>query len=309
MENVSILNDEECLGEGQYGTILQTSDPEKVFKKVEQQQDEEEENVVETEARWLERLGHHKNVVTMYDFNHQGLLLERADFDLYSLLHHEVDAGFPMAKYSADLFRGLAFLAEEGVCHLDIKPENLLITNGVLQLADFGTAVTVGEESMGGHTPCYRAPEIVLDLPCGPASDVWSACCVLYEMLTCCEGHGPFYLFDLDNHWLLGMEDLEEDEDLKETLTHLFLMEQVIGHPFPTQMRDPKFFHHRGALRHVLWHQGRKEESFLGMLMEEDGVKDKNGWGTKLFEKVFVYNPNKRLKAKEVLKIIEENAT
>ena len=41
-------------------------------------------------------------------------------------------------KYALDIISGLAFLHSKRVIHRDIKPTNLLISNGVIKLADFG---------------------------------------------------------------------------------------------------------------------------------------------------------------------------
>lgn len=49
--------------------------------------------------------------------------------------------------YMYQLFRSLAYLHAQGVCHRDIKPQNLLVDpeSGVLKLCDFGRwAVTAG---------------------------------------------------------------------------------------------------------------------------------------------------------------------
>ena len=42
--------------------------------------------------------------------------------------------------YMYQLFRSLAYIHAQGVCHRDIKPQNLLLDpeSGVLKLCDFG---------------------------------------------------------------------------------------------------------------------------------------------------------------------------
>ncbi len=48
----------------------------------------------------------------------------------------------PPRSYSYQMYRGLAYIHALGVCHRDIKPQNVLVdaTQGVLKLCDFGAA-------------------------------------------------------------------------------------------------------------------------------------------------------------------------
>lgn len=53
----------------------------------------------------------------------------------------ESDGGrFALQLYMYQLFRSLAYIHSLGICHRDIKPQNLLLDpeTGVLKLCDFG---------------------------------------------------------------------------------------------------------------------------------------------------------------------------
>jgi serine/threonine-protein kinase len=82
-----------------------------------------------------------------------------------------------------------------GLVHRDIKPENVLLTgNDFAYLADFGiahvgdaTGLTSAGSAIGSCA--YMAPERFTGGPLGPAADVYSLACLLYECLT---GETPF---------------------------------------------------------------------------------------------------------------------
>jgi len=81
------------------------------------------------------------------------------------------------------------------LAHRDVKPENVLMTaDAFAYLVDFGIAYGGGEASvtkadlvMGSCA--YIAPERLNGEPGGPAADVYSLTCLLYECLT---GRAPF---------------------------------------------------------------------------------------------------------------------
>ena len=76
-----------------------------------------------------------------------------------------------------------------GWVHLDIKPQNILISSdGRSVLADFGIAQRQGTQTHA-CTPTYASPEQAAgDQPVGPWSDIYSLGAVLYEIVT---GHPP----------------------------------------------------------------------------------------------------------------------
>lgn len=64
------------------------------------------------------------------------------------------------------LFRSLAYIHSLGICHRDIKPQNLLLDpeTAVLKLCDFGSAKQLLQGEPNVSYICsryYRAPELI----------------------------------------------------------------------------------------------------------------------------------------------------
>jgi predicted Ser/Thr protein kinase len=90
----------------------------------------------------------------------------------------------------------------EGLTHRDIKPHNIIVTQSdFAYLVDFGIAEARGDARLTtAGTPIgtvnYMAPERFNGQEAGPAVDVYSLACVLYEALT---GDSPFARDSLEN--------------------------------------------------------------------------------------------------------------
>jgi serine/threonine-protein kinase len=110
-----------------------------------------------------------------------------------------VDRGpLPVAhavRFSRQMAGALAEAHDAGIIHRDVKPANVMITEGsAVKLLDFGIARVLAEtrltepgRRMG--TAAYMSPEQVTGDPVTPATDVWALGVVLYEMLA---GVRPF---------------------------------------------------------------------------------------------------------------------
>ncbi|MDN3294300.1 protein kinase, partial [Streptomyces ficellus] len=146
----------------------------------------------------------HPHVVAVFDFGAwEGrfyLVMELVEGR--SLAQELADEGSlraaRVAAVAAQTAAGLASAHRQGIVHRDIKPGNLMSdVDGTVKLGDFGiarfvddpaAALTTAGQIVG--TSLYLAPERALGQPAGPASDVYSLGCVLYQLLT---GRPPFH--------------------------------------------------------------------------------------------------------------------
>merc|ERR1719487_209844 len=123
-----------------------------------------------------------------------NLVLEYIPETLYSICkmfsrHKEVMPLLSVKIYMYQLARALAHIHGKGICHRDIKPQNLLVDPGrqVLKICDFGSAkaLVVGEPNVAYIcSRFYRAPELIFgSTEYTTAIDVWSSGCVLAELL------------------------------------------------------------------------------------------------------------------------------
>lgn len=190
----------EKIGEGTYGVVYKAKD--KVtqefvaLKKI--RLEAEDEGVPSTAIREISLLRelNHPNIVNLKDVIHQDnklyLVFEFLDQDL----KHYIDRvngplqSLLVKSYLHQLISGIAFCHSHRVLHRDLKPQNLLIDrNGRLKLADFGLARAFGVP-MRSYTHevvtlWYRAPEILLGgKKYSTAVDMWSIACIFAEMVT-----------------------------------------------------------------------------------------------------------------------------
>ncbi|TNY36960.1 serine/threonine-protein kinase [Thermomonospora catenispora] len=152
------------------------------------------------EARTAARLGH-PGVVTVYDVVEEDgrpwivMELIRAQ-SLDKVIKQE--GPLPVrraAEIGRQMLAALHAAHEAGVLHRDVKPSNVLVTDGDRAvLTDFGIAVSVGDATLTQTglvmgSPAYIAPERARGRTAGPASDLWSLGVTLYAML---DGRSPF---------------------------------------------------------------------------------------------------------------------
>ncbi|XP_012282789.1 serine/threonine-protein kinase 17A [Orussus abietinus] len=109
----------------------------------------------------------------------------------------EVPEERQVARLLRQILDGIACLHSLNVAHLDIKPQNLVLTGEFpdcdVKLCDFGISRYISQgadirEILG--TPDYVAPEVLNYEPISLATDMWSVGVLLYVLLTGCSPFG-----------------------------------------------------------------------------------------------------------------------
>ena len=194
------------LGQGSFGTVFEAEDLHNKTICAIKQISKPFNSVLDAkrllrEIRILSKL-HHENITNLFNvtssstysnFNTVYLVIEKMDTDMSCLLQNHVKLSFEHRRYFMyQLLRGLKYIHSAKVVHRDIKPENIFINSkNELKIGDFGLSRVIGDpyspelQNEAILTRCYRAPEVLLNMKnYGPAIDVWSAGCVLGELMT-----------------------------------------------------------------------------------------------------------------------------
>jgi len=150
------------------------------------------------------RLVKHPNVVDLRAFFYSNgekkdevylnLVQEYVPETVYRASRHYVKLKQPMPMlqiklYMYQLLRSLAYIHSVGICHRDIKPQNLLLNpaTGVLKLCDFGSAKILVQGEPNVSYICsryYRAPELIFGATNYTTNiDIWSTGCVMAELM------------------------------------------------------------------------------------------------------------------------------
>ncbi|KAI9293258.1 Pkinase-domain-containing protein [Neoconidiobolus thromboides FSU 785] len=176
--------------------------------------------------------------------------------------------------YTYQIVRSLIYIHSMGICHRDIKPQNILLDakSGVLKLCDFGSAkvLTKGEPNVAYIcSRYYRAPELVFGATAYTTKiDVWSTGCVMAELML----GRPLFPGDT------GLDQLIEIIKVLGTPTHEQVMAMnpnYLEHRFPQIQRKP--------FSRVLSNYPNANLAF------------------DLLEKMLVYDPKERISAVEAL--------
>lgn len=193
----------ELLGEGGFGSVVLAWDTRMqrrvAIKRLELPARSDGQPLGLDEAR-TSALLNHPSIVTVFDFDTDEdeafLIMEHIDGATLTELMNtagESLTGDETAAVVSAVAGALEFAHENGVLHLDIKPDNILIArDGRVKVADFGVAALSSLTGHGpalGGTPGYMPPEQASGDRVDERTDVFALAAVTYEAIT---GREPF---------------------------------------------------------------------------------------------------------------------
>ena len=119
-----------------------------------------------TELRALSKLNH-PNIIRLKEVIRESdlvsIVMELAEAKVLEFTNRDENK---ICKALHEMFNGLAYMHSKGFIHRDLKPDNLLIANGIAKLGDLG----IVKELKGSKKPYtayfgtlwYNAPEVLM---------------------------------------------------------------------------------------------------------------------------------------------------
>ena len=206
-----------------------------------------------------------------------NIVMDYIPDNLHKIIQHFVKqkASVPdtlVMIYSYQLFRCLHFMRVHSVAHRDIKPQNILVDTGSHQLffCDFGSAKTLKPDQPSEDYICsrfYRAPELLHGSKSYTCSvDTWSVGCVMAELIL---GIPIFMGENTQDQIAKIIEHIGQPDDAEM---------KAMGSKIPAAPRKP-------------------QQLVLKQRLQTKVNKD----GLDLLTRVFVYDPEKRIKPLDAL--------
>uniref|UniRef100_A0A3Q1H7Z1 Uncharacterized protein n=1 Tax=Anabas testudineus TaxID=64144 RepID=A0A3Q1H7Z1_ANATE len=160
---------------------------------------------------------HKPEMVMVMEFIAGGELFERIVDDSFE---HTEPAS---VRYMQQILEGIAFMHQQNIVHLDLKPENIVCVDNTgtsIKIIDFGLASRLDGNTplkvMHG-TPEFVAPEVINYEPVCLATDMWSIGVICYILLS---GESPFQgNSDAESLALVTAAQWEFDEESFDEIT------------------------------------------------------------------------------------------
>jgi len=215
------------LGRGKFGVVYHVKDKETdrcyAAKHIRIRKPEQKEKVVEEInllkkfsnphiIRFIEAFESPGEVILIMEYLDGGELFERVAGEDFNLTESDC------CQFMKQICRGVSYLHDHNIVHLDLKPENVVCTqrdNTQVKIIDFGTAKQLGpgeKVKVLCGTPEFVAPEVVNYDFISTGSDMWALGVICYILLS---GFSPF-MGDNDAETYINISSVTFDYDCEE---------------------------------------------------------------------------------------------
>ena len=284
-ENDLIFDKKDIIGQGAFGEVF-LAKINKTGEKVAVKKVFQDRRYKNRELSIMQKLNH-PNIVKLLSFYYTKANIPKAKSDdvflncimdyvpetLSILISKNKHNGtkFPsslLKLYSYQMLKSIGYLHSIGICHRDIKPQNILInlSDYTLKLCDFGCAKQLVKTEENIAYICsryYRPPELVLGATFYTCQvDVWSIGCVIAELVL--------------NRAIFPGKSAKEQ---------MYEIIKILGTPTKEQINEMNPKIHISKLpniAHKLWKDVFKDKTDDQLFID-------------LVDKLLVYEPNKRL--------------
>jgi glycogen synthase kinase 3 beta len=194
----------------------------------------------------------------------------------HSLKSHNPISIIDLKIFSYQMFHALNYLNSIGICHRDIKPQNILINEKkkLIQICDFGSAKKLKKGESNISYICsryYRAPELIFNaIEYTNSIDIWSVCCVLCEMI-------------LGKPFFPGENSIDQ----------LIEIIKILGTPNRNDIKNMNF--------NYKYYKFPLVKCFPLKFVFKEFLNVLGNDFIDLLQKIFVYDPNKRIKPIQAL--------
>jgi len=215
------------LGRGKFGVVYHVKDKQTdrcyAAKHIRIRKPEQKEKVVEEInllkkfsnphiIRFIEAFESPGEVILIMEYLDGGELFERVAGEDFNLTESDC------CQFMKQICRGVSYLHDHNIVHLDLKPENVVCTqrdNTQVKIIDFGTAKQLGpgeKVKVLCGTPEFVAPEVVNYDFISTGSDMWALGVICYILLS---GFSPF-MGDNDAETYINISSVTFDYDCEE---------------------------------------------------------------------------------------------